>query len=103
MDSYWTRAKICKYIMDPYWNFTISYQTYIIAEREKGHEGVRENGLWKELGNMGTSGNSGSQLPSRSVLKDLTNDALTVCSYEYGHVTETCIKSHKLQKLSPNI
>ncbi len=34
--------------------------------------------MWEEVGDMGTSGNGGYQLVSRSVLQDFTDDALTV-------------------------
>ncbi len=37
----------------------------------------RGDGLWEEVGYMGTSGNRDCQLASRSVLKDLTDDAFT--------------------------
>ncbi len=44
-----------------------------------GHVNVcRGNGLWEGVGYMGTSGNRDSQLASRSVLKDFTDDALTI-------------------------
>ncbi len=38
----------------------------------------RENGLGEEVGYMCTSENRDSQLASRSVLKDLTDDTVTI-------------------------
>ncbi len=38
----------------------------------------RENGLWKEVGYVGTSGNRDCQLVPRSVLNDFNNYALTI-------------------------
>ncbi len=42
-----------------------------------GHVG-RWNGLGQEVGFMGTSGNRDSQLASRNVLNDFTDDALVI-------------------------
>ncbi len=36
------------------------------------------DGLWEEMGNIGNSGNRDCQWASRSVLKDFTEDALTI-------------------------
>ncbi len=38
----------------------------------------RGNGLWAEVGYMGTSGNRDCQLAYGSVLKDFIDDALTI-------------------------
>ncbi len=38
----------------------------------------RGHGFWDEVGYIDTSGNRDSQLASRSVLKDFTDDALTI-------------------------
>ncbi len=38
----------------------------------------RGDGLWEEVGYMGTLGNRDTEFVSRSVLKDFTDDALTI-------------------------
>ncbi len=54
---------------------------------ENGHECVwvfkwghvsRGNRLWKEVGNINSSGNRNDQLASRTVLKDFHDHALTI-------------------------
>ncbi len=38
----------------------------------------RGNGLWEDVGFMGTSGNRGCQLAARSVLENFTDDVLVI-------------------------
>ncbi len=54
----------------------------------------RGNGLWEEVGYMGTSGNRDSQLASRNVLNDFTVNALAIAAVSYSdHVSPKCYLS----------
>ncbi len=45
------------------------------------------NGLWKEVGYMGTSGNRDCRWASRGALKDFTEDALNIsAAFEKGGI-----------------
>ncbi len=74
------------------------YVERVIGECFKWVNVCRGNGLWEEVGYMGALGNRDCPLASSSVLKDFTDDALTISAGSlFQNETARMLKAYWLQ------